>query len=41
MKIFQVSVLELGVIVVGVVICGEKDLEYMQSKRYLVWVCDS
>ena len=41
MKILSISVLERGIILVGIVICGDKDPEYMWSKKSLVWVCDS
>ena len=36
MKILLISVLEEGVILVGIVICKDKDLEYKRFKKSLV-----
>ena len=39
-KILSISVPEWGVILVGIVICWDKDPEYVRSKKFLVWACD-
>ena len=41
MKILLISLPEQGVILVGIVICKDKDLEYKWFKKSLVWVYDS
>ena len=40
-KILSISVLKSGNILVAIVICGDKNPGYMQSKKSLVGVCES
>ena len=37
-KMLSISVLERGVILDGIEICGDSELEYMRSKNIFVWL---
>ena len=37
LKLLSISVLQCGVIAVGMVICGDSEVEYIWSKNILGW----